>query len=63
MMTTNDPRLCIKPCRDVLTLKKRATHGAIKGTEFFAFRLSGWFMFVREVPDNGPRTGEQLSLF
>jgi len=58
MMTTNEPRLCIKPCRDVLTLKKRATHG-----EFFAFRLSGWFMFVREVPDNGPRTGEQLSLF
>ncbi len=63
MMMTNKPRLCIKPCSEVLTLKKRATHRAIKGTEFFAFHLSGWFMFVRDVPNNGPRSGEQLSLF
>lgn len=55
--------LRIRPCREVLSLKKRATHEAIKGTEFFAFRLSGWFMFVREVPDCSPRAGDQLSLF
>lgn len=63
MMTNSEKVLRIKPCRDVLSLQRRATHEAIKREDFFAFRLSGWFMFVREVPENEARLGEQLSLF
>lgn len=63
MMTNSEKVLRIKPCRDVLSLQRRATHEAIKREDFFAFRLSGWFMFVREVPGDEPQRGEQLSLF
>lgn len=63
MNTESVTALRAKPCRDVLRLQKRATHNAVQGSEFFAFRLSSWFVFVREQPDTEPRTGEQLSLF
>ncbi|MGY4028433.1 hypothetical protein ACW5WQ_21220 [Aeromonas rivuli] len=63
MSTESTTALRAKPCRDVLRLQKRATHNAVQGSEFFAFRLSSWFVFVRERLDSEPRVGEQLSLF